>query len=74
MKNPILIRPTGLERGLIGLPDGAISDLGDPKLHRYNRFNIEFLEGKKNMHSRIIAVRTTNQQSRVSMLQQGMYD
>ena len=26
---------------------GAISNLGDPKLHRYNRFNIELLEGKK---------------------------
>ena len=47
MKNPILIRPAGLERWLIGLPQGAISDLGDLKLHRYNRFNIELLEGKK---------------------------
>jgi hypothetical protein len=37
----------GLERVLRGLLQGAISDLGDMKLHRYNRFNIELLEGKK---------------------------
>ena len=37
----------GLERGLTRLPQGAISELGDLKLHRYNRFNIELLEGKK---------------------------
>ena len=37
----------GLERGLRGLLQGAISDLRDPKLHRYSRFNIELLEGKK---------------------------
>jgi len=37
----------GLERGLRGLPQDAISDPGDPKLHRYNIFNIELLEGKK---------------------------
>ena len=37
----------GLERGLKGLPQDTISDLGDIKLHRYNRFNIKLLEGKK---------------------------
>jgi len=47
LKNPILIRPGGLERGLRGLPSDEISDLGDLKLHRYSRFNIELLEGKK---------------------------
>jgi len=36
----------GLERGFRGLPQDEISDLGDPKLHRYNRFNIKLLEGK----------------------------
>ena len=36
----------GLEQGLRMLPQGAILDLGDPKLHRYNIFNIELLEGK----------------------------
>ena len=74
MKNPILIRPTGLEIRLKGIPQDEILDLGDLKLHRYNRFNIELLEGKKNMHSRVIAVRTTHQQLGVSILQQGMHD
>ena len=37
----------GLERGLRGLPQDEISNPGDPKLHRYNRFNIKLLEGKK---------------------------
>ena len=37
----------GLERGLKGIPHGEISDLGDLKLHRYNKFNIKLLEGKK---------------------------
>jgi len=37
----------GLERGLRGLPQDEISNLGILKLHRYNRFNIELLEGKK---------------------------
>ena len=37
----------GLEGGLRGLPKDTILDLGDMKLHRYNRFNIELLEGKK---------------------------
>ena len=37
----------GLERGLRGLPQGTILDLGDLKLHIYIRFNIELLEGKK---------------------------
>ena len=64
----------GLEIGLRGLPQDAISDLGDLKLHRYNRFNIELLEGKKNMHSIITTVRKTHQQSRVTLLQKGMYD
>ena len=36
-----------MERGLRRLPHDAISNLGDLKLHRYNRFNIELLEGKK---------------------------
>ena len=43
----MLIRPTGLERGLIGLPQDEIFDLGDLKLHRYSRFNIMILECKK---------------------------
>ena len=43
----MLIRPTGLERVLRGLPQDEIADLGDLKLHRYSRFNIELLEGKK---------------------------
>ena len=43
----MLIRPTRLERGLIRLPQDEISNLGDLKLHRYSRFNIELLEGKK---------------------------
>jgi len=47
LKNPISVRPMGLERGLRGLPQDEISNLGDSKLHRYNRFNIELLEGKK---------------------------
>ena len=47
MKNPILIRPTGLERGIIGLPKDEILDLRDLKLYKCNRFNIEVLEGKK---------------------------
>lgn len=50
LKNSILIRPVGLERGLRGLPQDVILDPGDPKLHRYNRFNIKLLEGKK-MHA-----------------------
>ena len=37
----------GLERGLRGIPQEKILDLGYLKLHRYNRFNIELLEGKK---------------------------
>ena len=37
----------GLEIGLIGQPQDEFSDLGDMKLHIYNRFNIELLEGKK---------------------------
>ena len=48
LKNTILIRPVGLERGIKGLWQGKISDFRDTKLHRYNRFNIELLEGKKN--------------------------
>ena len=43
----MLIRHTRWERGLIGLPQDEISDLGDLKLHRYSRFNIDLLEGKK---------------------------
>jgi len=37
----------GLERGLRGISQDAISDLGDPKLQRYNRFNIEILQSEK---------------------------
>ena len=37
----------GLERGLRGLPQDTISNLENMKLHRYNRFNIKLLEGKK---------------------------
>ena len=43
----MLIIPTGLERGLRGLPQDEISNLVDLKLHRYRRFNINLLEGKK---------------------------
>ena len=43
----MLIRPRRLERGLRGLPSDEISYLGDIKLHKYNRFNIELIEGKK---------------------------
>ena len=43
----MLIRPTGLERGIIGIPQEKILDLGDLKLHKYNRLNIGLLEGKK---------------------------
>lgn len=48
LKNPILIRPMGLQRGPGGLRQDKISDPEDPKLHRYNRLNIKLLEGKKN--------------------------
>ena len=37
----------GLERELRGIPRDKILDPGDPKLHRYNKFKIELLEGKK---------------------------
>lgn len=36
-----------LEIGFIEIPQEEISDLRDMKLHRYNKFNIELLEGKK---------------------------
>jgi len=38
----------GLERGLRGIPQDKISDPVDLKLPKYNKFNIELLEGKKN--------------------------
>lgn len=47
MKNQILIKYVGLERGLKGISQNEILDLGDHKLHKYNRFSIELLEGKK---------------------------
>ena len=47
LKNPILIRLVRLERGLRGLWQDEIPNPGDSKLHRYKRFNIELLEGKK---------------------------
>ena len=37
----------GLEIGLKGIPLDAISDLGYLKLHKYNKFDIDLLEGKK---------------------------
>jgi len=37
----------GLERMLRGISQDSISNPTDPKLHRYNIFNIELLEGKK---------------------------
>jgi len=40
LKNPIFIIPMGLEIGLRGLPQDTITDLGDPKLCIYKRFNI----------------------------------
>ena len=58
MENLILIRLAGFERGLRRIPQDEISDPGDPELHRYNEFNIELIEGKKSMHSRITAIRT----------------
>ena len=36
-----------MERGLKGLPQNEISDPKELKLHRYNIFKIELLEGKK---------------------------
>ena len=47
LKNPILIRPIGLKRGLRVLPQDEMLGPVDPNLHRYNRFNIELLECKK---------------------------
>jgi len=37
----------GLEGGLRVIPWNKKLDLGDLKLHIYNRFNIDLLEGKK---------------------------
>ena len=37
------------ERRLIGIPQKQSLDLGDSKLHSYNRFKIELLKAKK-MH------------------------
>jgi len=36
-----------LERGFIGIPQEEISDLGEPQLQRYSRFNIELLQNEK---------------------------
>jgi len=47
LKNPILICPMWLVIGLIGLPQDKVADPRYPKSHRYNRFNIKLLEGKK---------------------------
>ena len=47
MENPIWIRIIGLERGCKGISQDEISDLGDPKLQIYNRFNIELLQREK---------------------------
>lgn len=46
MNNPISIKHMGFERGFRGLLQYKISDLSDLKLHRYNGFNIELLDGK----------------------------
>jgi len=43
----MLIRIAVLERKPRGLPQNEISNLGDPKLHRYNTFNIELLQSEK---------------------------
>ena len=37
----------GLERGLSGIPKNTILELGDLKLQRYNRLNIELLQSEK---------------------------
>lgn len=47
LENPISIRLTGLEIGLSGLPQDKILILGDLKLHRYDRFNIDLLQREK---------------------------
>jgi len=47
LENPISIRLVALEGGQRGLPQVTILDLGDPNLHRYNRFKIEILKARK---------------------------
>jgi len=47
LKNPTLTKLVRLERELRGIPEDEILDTGDPKLNKYNIFNIKLLEGKK---------------------------
>jgi len=47
LENPILIRIVGLERGLIGLLQDTILELGDMKLQSYSRFKIELIKSRK---------------------------
>ena len=42
-----MIRLAGLERLLRGLLQEPISNLGDPKLQRYIKFNIKLLQSEK---------------------------
>ena len=47
LENPIWIRLVALERGRKGLLQVAISELDDPKLQRYIKFNIKLLQSEK---------------------------
>jgi len=47
LENPILIRLVELEILLRGVPQEEISNLGDPKLQKYIRFNIKLLQSEK---------------------------
>ena len=49
LKNPNQVRPVAFKSIFRGLPQDLISDIEDLKSHRYIRFNIELLEGKKNI-------------------------
>jgi len=46
-ENPVSIRMVALERGLRGILEFGISDLGDLKFQRYIRFNIELMQSEK---------------------------
>lgn len=49
LENLILIKLVALERGRRGLLQVEISDLGDLKFQRYNRFKIKLLKARKRM-------------------------
>jgi len=51
LENLNSIRLVALERGHRGLLQVIISELDDPKLQRYIRFNIELLESEKKVCS-----------------------